>query len=273
MGAREARCAEMRDVLAMMSRKPAPEEERPPQTLAEVTAMESWRFDPLCIAEDDPKVSAPSDSSNKFRIKMLMRDGDRRRETDLLIEKRYAWRGYGKLGSLEAPNQLTMNAELFGRVYATLTVNIDSPAGLALDKTYGAEAARLRSPGRKLCEFGRFAVDPSARSKRLIASLFHLLYIYSYRVKGCTDILIEINPRHRDFYEKLLEFHQLGEVKHCARVNAPAMLMHLSCATIEARLKEIGGRWRELPDEKSIYKFAFTPEEESELIGRLDDDH
>ena len=71
MGAREARCAEMRDVLAMMSRKPAPEEERPPQTLAEVTAMESWRFDPLCIAEDDPKVSAPSDSSNKFRIKML----------------------------------------------------------------------------------------------------------------------------------------------------------------------------------------------------------
>ncbi|MDD2991269.1 MAG: hypothetical protein PHI64_20220 [Zoogloea sp.] len=249
--------------------KPPVVEESAAQTLAEVTAMESWRFDPLCIAEDDPKVDAPNNKPSKFRLKMLMRDGERRRETELLIEKRYAWRGYGKLGSLEEPNQLTMNAELFGRVYATLTVNVDSPAGLALDKTYGPEAARLRAQGRKLCEFGRFAIDPSARSKRLIASLFNLLYIYAYRVKGCTDILIEINPRHRDFYEKLLEFKQLSGERMCERVKAPALLMHLSCATIEQRLREVGGRWRELPDEKSIYKFAFAPDEEAEMINRL----
>ena len=249
--------------------KPEPVVERPPETLAEVTAMESWRFDPLCIAENDPKVDAPPPRQDKFRIKMLMRDGDRRRETDLLIQKRYAWRGYGQVGVADEPNQLTMNAELFGRVYATLTVNVDSPAGLALDKTYGAEAARLRSQGRKLCEFGRFAVDPSARSKRLIASLFSLLYIYAYRVKGCTDILIEINPRHRDFYEKLLEFKQMGEERVCERVSAPAILMHHSCSQIERRLKEIGGRWRELPDEKSIFKFAFAPDEEAEMIQRF----
>lgn len=48
---------------------------------------------------------------------------------------------------------------------------MDSPAGLALDTTYGAEAARLRAQGAKLCEFGRFAIDPTARSKRLIISL------------------------------------------------------------------------------------------------------
>ena len=97
----------------MMLRRPsreAPVSERPPQTIAEVTAMESWRFDPLCIEEDDPKISAPTDAPDKFRIKMLMRDGDRRRETDLLIEKRYAWRGYGKVNTSDEPNQLTMNA-------------------------------------------------------------------------------------------------------------------------------------------------------------------
>jgi hypothetical protein len=200
---------------------------------------------------------------------MLMRDGERRRETELLIQKRYAWRGYGQLGSLDEPNQLTMNAELFGRVYATVTVNVDSPAGLALDTTYGAEAARLRAQGAKLCEFGRFAIDPSARSKRLIISLIHLLYIYAYRVKGCSDILIEINPRHRAFYEKLLEFEQLGAERMCERVKAPAILMHISCARIERRLKEIGGKWRDLPDEKSAYKFALSSEEESDLIARL----
>lgn len=255
-----------------MFRKPAKlpaEEVQSPQTLAEVTAMESWRFDPLCLAEDDPKVDASTERQDKFRIKMLMRDGERRRETELLIQKRYAWRGYGQLGSLDEPNQLTMNAELFGRVYATVTVNVDSPAGLALDTTYGAEAARLRAQGAKLCEFGRFAIDPTARSKRLIISLVHLLYIYAHRVKGCSDILIEINPRHRAFYEKLLEFEQLGAERICERVKAPAILMHISCARIERRLKDIGGKWRELPDEKSAYKFALSSEEESELIARL----
>ena len=89
-------------------------------------------------------------------------------------------------------------------------------------------------------------------------------------MKGCTDILIEINPRHRAFYERLLEFEQLGSERICERVNAPAILMHLSCAKIERRLREIGGKWRELPDEKSAYKFALTPEEEAELVSRLD---
>ena len=256
-----------------MFRKPTPkpvaEEARAAQTLAEVTAMESWRFDPLCIAEDGPTINAASERQDKFRIKMLMRDGDRRRETDLLIQKRYAWRGYGQVGTEDEPNQLTMNAELFGRVYATVTVNIDSPAGLAVDSTFGPEVAAFRARGCKLCEFGRFAIDPTARSKRLILSLVHLLYIYAARVKGCTDLLIEINPRHRAFYERLLEFEQIGSERTCQRVNAPAILMHISCAKIAHRLKLYGGRWRELPDEKSAYKFALSPEEESELISRL----
>jgi hypothetical protein len=45
--------------------------------------------------------------------------------------------------------------------------------------------------------------------------------------------------------------------------------MHISCARIERRLKEIGGKWRDLPDEKSAYKFALSSEEESDLIARL----
>jgi hypothetical protein len=43
-----------------------------------------------------PEGRCASQRQDKFRIKMLMRDGERRRETDLLIQKRYAWRGYGR---------------------------------------------------------------------------------------------------------------------------------------------------------------------------------
>ena len=41
------------------------------------------------------------------------------------------------------------------------------------------------------------------------------------------------------------------------------------CAKIERRLNEIGGKWRELPDEKSAYKFALSAEEEEEPFARL----
>jgi hypothetical protein len=52
-----------------------------------------------------------------------------------------------------------MNAELFGRIYA-VTVNVDSPAGLALDSTYGAEAARLRAQGASCASSGALPSTP-----------------------------------------------------------------------------------------------------------------
>ena len=31
----------------------------------------------------------------------------------------------------------------------------------------------------------------------------------------------------------------------------------------------IGGRWREHPEEKSLYKYGFHPDEESAIVARL----
>ena len=64
---------------------------------------------------------------------------------------------------------MTLNAELFGNIYATLTVNIDSPAGLSVDETYPDEVADFRRR-KRICEFGKFAVEPSVRSKRPLAT-------------------------------------------------------------------------------------------------------
>ena len=50
---------------------------------------------------------------------------------------------------------------------------------------------------------------------------------------------------------------------------APALLMHISCEYVRDRLAELAGRWRELPDEKSIYKYGFPREQEDSLILRL----
>ncbi|MCB1955541.1 MAG: hypothetical protein KDG55_07685 [Rhodocyclaceae bacterium] len=243
-----------------------------PHALAEITVMDkALALQALCIEQDDIEgVEEFAERKDKFQLKLLTGSTQQKKETNLLIEKRYTWRGYNGAATLDQlPNRMTMNAELFGRIYATLTVNVDSPAGLAVDETYPEEVRKLRAGGARLCEFGKFAVEPNVRSKRLLGTLFHLLYIYAHRVQGCTDFVIEINPRHRFFYERYLEFRQIASEKNCERVGAPALLLHLSAEHVKARLQELAGRWRELPDEKSLYKYCLHQEQEDEIVLRL----
>ncbi len=243
-----------------------------PHALAEVTVMDkALKLQALCIEQvDDETIQEFAERKDKFQLKLLSGSSKQKKETSLLIEKRYTWRGYNGAATLDQlPNRMTMNAELFGRIYATLTVNVDSPAGLSVDETYPDEVAELRKHGARLCEFGKFAVEPTVRSKRLLGTLFQLLYIYAHRVQGCTDFLIEINPRHRFFYTRYLEFSQIAEEKECPRVGAPALLLHISAEHVRRRIAELAGRWRELPDEKSLYKYCLPQPQEDEIVLRL----
>lgn len=243
-----------------------------PNALAEITVMDKGlQLQALCIEQDEAVgIQEFAERKDKFQLKLLSGSSQHKKETSLLIEKRYAWRGYNGAATLDQlPNRMTMNAELFGRIYATLTVNIDSPAGLSVDETYPDEVAAFRGRGARICEFGKFAVEPTVRSKRLLGTLFQLLYIYAHRVQGCTDVLIEINPRHRFFYERYLEFSQIAAEKNCERVGAPALLMHISAEHVRRRIAELAGRWRDLPDEKSLYKYCLPQTQEDEIVMRL----
>ncbi|MBL8483768.1 MAG: hypothetical protein JNJ60_16355 [Rhodocyclaceae bacterium] len=242
-----------------------------PSTLAEVTVMDSERMRPMCIEQEDiAGTHELARQKDKFRLKLLSLDTDRKSETSLLIEKMYSWRGYNMKSGLEQnPNRITLNAELNGRIYGTLTVNLDSPAGLSVDETYREEVNSLRSRGRKVCEFGKFAVEQAVRSKRLIATLMNLLLVYAHRLNGCDDALIEVNPRHTGFYEKYMGFARFGSERLCPRVNAPAVLLRLDFDYMDRQVELLGGRWRELPDEKSFYKYFFPPEQEAQIVARL----
>ncbi|OIP07822.1 MAG: long-chain N-acyl amino acid synthase [Betaproteobacteria bacterium CG2_30_68_42] len=240
------------------------------RTLAEVTVMDADRLQPMCIeTAEPPRTRELARTRDKFRIK-LAGSGDVRKEASVLIEKMYAWRGYAGVGSLDqAPNRITLNAEYNGSIYGTLTVNVDSPLGLACEAIYPEIVRSLRAQGRKLCEFGRFAVEHSVRSKRLLATLFHMIYIYANRLHGCTDALIEVNPRHVEFYRRYLEFEVCGEERMCARVNAPAVLLRMDFAAKEPRMRELAGRWRSLPAEKSFYKYFMPEKYEAAVLARL----
>jgi len=199
-----------------------------------------------------------------------------RSSASMLVNKMYAWRGYaGTHVQTDDPNRITLTATDKGDVVGTLTIGLDSGIGLMADQIFKEELDELRARGARMCEFTKLAFDPSVRSKASLANLFHLAVIYARDIHDCTDIVIEVNPRHRRFYQHMLGFERVGDMKTNQRVNAPAYLLRISLDYVTEQIKQFGGTFAENPNERSFYPYFFSPREEAGIINRLRriDDH
>ena len=204
-----------------------------------------------------------------FKIRMADTEG-RRNSASVLIKKMYAWRGYNVASAgQKQPNRITLVASHEDTPVATISVGFDSDIGLLVDDLYKAEIDPLREAGHRICEFTKLAVDGAIRSKRVLGSLFHIAYIYARRIQNYSDLLIEINPRHVKFYEKMLGFVQYGPEKINHRVNAPAILLRLEFAYAQKQIGIYGGHAELGKTEKSLYPYFFSVAEEVGIAGRL----
>lgn len=204
-----------------------------------------------------------------FNIRLADSIGHRNKAS-LLMRKMYSWRGYSvPIENRDHPNRLTLIAAEDNHTVGTLTLGFDSPVGLSVDQLYQAEIEPLRRQGRKLCEFTRLAVDSNIRSKQVLAALFHIAYIYAHNILNHTDLLIEVNPRHVKFYERMLGFRQCGEERQNPRVNAPGVLLALELDYVHCRLQEFGGKAELAGVEKSLYPYGFSPHEEGGITRRI----
>ena len=197
---------------------------------------------------------------------------DGRNSASMLINRMYAWRGYsGDHQPSNDPNRITLTATDKGDVVGTLSIGIDSEVGLMADEVFGAELDAHRANGARLCEFTKFAFDPSVRSKTALANVFHLAVIYARDMHGCTDIIIEVNPRHRRFYERMLGFRKEGELKINTRVDAPAYLLRVNLKYVTEQISIFGGTIAAdgETEERSFYPYFFSPREERGIINRL----
>ena len=146
-----------------------------------------------------------------------------------LVRRMYAWRGYSVQPSTFGPNdphRMTLAVWTNDDVVATLTVGCDSPGGLLADELYSQELAGLRRGGRVVCEVTRLAVHPEYSSGEMLNTLFHTALVFGQRRFQASDAVIEVNPRHVRFYERRFGFRQIGKLRQCQRVNAPAVLLH-----------------------------------------------
>lgn len=204
--------------------------------------------------------------ADRMTIRLADCEGQRNR-ANMLLERMYSWRGYGKNHKLPtAPNCVTFTATAHEDVIGTLTLTVDSPAGIAADRIFSDELDRFRAaPGAKICELTKLAFDTSSPARPRLAALFHIIFIYGTMHYNCTDLFIEVNPRHVRFYEAMLGFTRVGEVRMNETVRAPAQLMWLNVGEIRRYIDrhagEDGGR--------SLYRHFFSADEEKGIYGRL----
>ena len=188
----------------------------------------------------------------------------------ILINRMYATRGYrcSGLPAQASPDKITLTASEHDDVMVPITVCFDSSHGLAVDQLFRREVDALRRQGR-VCEFTKLAMDSLVRSKRVLASLFHVAYIFAHRIHRVQRLLIEVNPRHVRFYERMLGFKVQGPARHNPRVDAPAVLMVLDFAHAHAQIASFGGRQELADDERSLYPYFFSVTEEAGIVARV----
>lgn len=135
-----------------------------------------------------------------------------RRSANNLVDRMYATLGYQTTSISEEESSYTMTflASDHNVSVGTLTIGSDSSEGLLADGLFADEVGRFRRKGSQMCEFNKLAMDRRARSLRLLASLFHVAYIYPHRIKCLHNLLIEVNPRHLRYYEVMLGFKMIG---------------------------------------------------------------
>ncbi len=194
-----------------------------------------------------------------------------RSSASILINRMYAGRGYSStpLPDEPPPARITLVASEDDATVATITVGFDSPEGLHVDALFAEHANALRDTGQAICEFTTLAIDSVVRSRRVLASLFHMAYIYAHRMMRFDSLLIEVNPRHVSYYQRMLGFEVIGSPRFNPRVKAPAVLLCLDFAHAREQISRFGGKPECARTERSLYPEAFSPSEEAGIVSRL----
>jgi hypothetical protein len=167
-----------------------------------------------------------------------------------LVRRMYAWRGY--LTEPSSPHlsrdQLTLAAWSDGELAATLTLSRDNGSNLLAEALYPAEIANLRNKERVICEYSRLAIDPVTSSTQLMEHFFRMAYDLAKSHFLAKDAIVEINPRHRRFYEREIGFSELGPLRVCPRVDAPALLLYRDMELPHKARLRAARRHLQLPD-------------------------
>src|SRR5690606_5227083 len=137
--------------------------------------------------------------------------------------------------------RVTLEACYKNQTVGTMTVHLGTNEALQAETLYGEEIAAFRRRGARLFEFTRLALDAEDGGREALACLFHLGFVFAYRIHRATERFIEVKPRPALVYRRKFGFVRVGEEKVCPRVNAPAVLLPKPLAVFAGVLARLGG--------------------------------
>ncbi len=214
--------------------------------------------------------SSSSDSryqTIKFRI---AQNYCHHKSANQLLTKMYSWRGYETSRIQDTgKDKITIIAYSAEKTVGTLSINSDSNKGLLADELFPEELNILRNQGKRIGEYHSLAMEPGMKSRPLLASMFHIMYLYLHRILNNSDGVIEVNPRHANFYEKKLGFTRIGSEKTCLRVNAPAVLLLSDFSHVATQINKFGGMIEKSAADKSLFPYFFSKSEEDIILTHL----
>jgi hypothetical protein len=194
-----------------------------------------------------------------------------RSSAHVLVSRMYARRGYSTAPLAEPqPGRVTLIGEDHDVARGTITIGFNGAQPLLADECFSDVLGALRRQGLVLCEFIKLAIDGVGRSRRVLASLFHSAFLYAHEIASCDRVVIEVNPRHVHFYERMLGFAVLAGERLNHRVNAPAVLMSLDLTYAARQISRIRNETPERASaERSLYRNSFSRDEAEGIVRRL----
>lgn len=226
-----------------------------------------YRLKNLCPARnDDSSTKEQSLGDQHFKVRFAQTDSARAAAT-VLVQKRYAWRGYQAGAIQEHPNRITLVTYLGDQIVGSLNIGYDSPEGLLADERYREEIAVLRAAGAHVGEITKLAIDDTAGSKQVLAGMINIAYLYGV-IHAVTDAVIEVTPRHRPFYERMLAFKQIGGERFYSASNTNVVLMHITMDEIRKRIEHADVEKPKCKD-RSVYPFFFPRDDQDRILERL----
>jgi len=212
----------------------------------------------------------PAEPPNQRLLTIRAADSDGHRSSaHVLVSRMYARRGYNTAPLAgPQPGRVTLIGEDHDVARGTITIN--GAQTLLADECFADVLGALRRQGVVLCEFIKLAIDGVGRSRRVLASLFHSAFLYAHEIASCDFVVIEVNPRHVHFYERMLGFAVLAGERLNHRVNAPAVLMSLDLTYAARRISRARSETPEKTNaERSLYRNAFSDDEAEGIVHRL----
>jgi hypothetical protein len=88
-------------------------------------------------------------------------------------------------------------------------------------------------------------------------------------MRGFEMLVMEVNPRHVKYYERMLGATVLAEARLNKAVNAPSVLLAIEFGYIHEQIGRFAGRHELATTERSLYPLAFSLREEAGIIAKL----